>query len=156
MKRYIMLSLLALINWSCVQQSEVDTDKIKQEIMNADLEFSALSVREGISAAFIKYAADDVVLLRDKRFPIIGIDSLKVAFKNRSEGSLLEWKPWKAEAAASGDLGYTLGNWRLTTKDSLGNDQMSYGNYFTIWKKINGEWKYVVDGGNDTPEIKDF
>ena len=156
MKKYIMLGFLTLINWGCMQKSEVNTDNIKQEIMDTDLEFSDVSVREGISAAFIKYAADDVVLLRDKRFPIIGIDSLKEAFRNRSSANLLEWKPWKAEAAASGDLGYTIGNWRLTTEDSSANKQLFYGNYFTVWKKINGKWKYVLDGGNDTPEIKNF
>ena len=49
----------------------------------------------------------------------------------------------------SADLGYTFGNWILTKID--GNKR--HGVYYTFWKKQkNGEWKFVFDGGNSTPE----
>jgi ketosteroid isomerase-like protein len=59
----------------------------------------------------------------------------------------ISWEPYKAEASSSGDLGYTLGNWKLVTPDTT-----YYGNYYTAWKKgKDGTWKWVVDGGNNTP-----
>lgn len=156
MKRYIILGLFVFIIQGCLRESSVNKSVLEQEIKNTDLEFSALSVKEGIASAFIEYAADDVVLLRDKSFPIIGIDSLKASFTSRSSQRRLEWKPWKVEVSKSGELGYTIGNWKLTHTDSAGNANVYYGNYFTVWKKINGQWKYVVDGGTETPVIEDF
>jgi ketosteroid isomerase-like protein len=58
----------------------------------------------------------------------------------------ITWQPFKAEA--SGDLGYTIGNWKYQTKDTI-----MYGNYCTIWKRQqDGNWKFVFDGGNNTPK----
>jgi hypothetical protein len=35
----------------------------------------------------------------------------------------------------------------------MGKDTVEYGNYVTIWKRFpDGRWKYVLDGGNDTPK----
>lgn len=61
----------------------------------------------------------------------------------------LEWYPVKVEVSKSADLGYTFGNWIFTNVKG----EKEYGNYMTVWKKQkDGSWKYVIDGGNSTPE----
>jgi ketosteroid isomerase-like protein len=122
----------------------------KEELIKTDREFSEKSVKEGISSAFIAYADEDVILMRDKQFPILGIKELKEYYSKIKKGNAkLEWSPVKAEISKSGELGYTFGNWIYSTKDSK---DTVFGNYVTIWKKQkDGSWKFVLDGGNTTP-----
>jgi len=66
----------------------------------------------------------------------------------------LEWQATNAEVAASGDLGYTIGTFRLTT-DQDGTSMLTVGKYVTIWhKQADGSWKVQVDSFNtDGPPI---
>ena len=83
--------------------------------------------------------------IRDR--PILGKEALKKEWASASGSKEISWKPFRAEASRSGELGYTFGIWKLVTPDTS-----YYGNYFTAWKKgVDGSWKWVVDGGNNTP-----
>ena len=80
--------------------------------------------------------------------PVIGKTALEKYWSDKPETKDLSWEPYKAEAARSGDWGYSLGNWKLALKDTV-----LYGNYYTIWKKqADGKWKFTDDGGNNTPK----
>ena len=105
-----------------------------------------MAQEEGISKAFLAYAADDAVLLRDNRL-IIGKDSLRANFKNgKTDGGNLKWKPDFVDVALSGDLGYTYGKYTYTTVDSTGNKQVAKGIFHTVWKRqTDGSWKFVWD-----------
>ena len=148
------LSLLLIISFKVNFENEnnrlKNSSELKEELIKTDEEFSEKSVNEGIAAAFIAYTDDDVVLMRDKHFPISGKKELIKYYSNiKNEGDKLEWHPVKAEIAKSGELGYTFGNWKYTPKN---NTNITFGNYVTIWKKQKeGDWKFVLDGGNTTP-----
>jgi ketosteroid isomerase-like protein len=59
------------------------------------------------------------------------------------------------EVSASGDLAYARGNARLSIKTSTGIMEET-DKWVTIYRKINGEWKAIVDIWNsDTPTLKD-
>ena len=140
---------LLFIFTSCNTSGEADSS-LKEKIIKTDKEFSEKSVKEGIAAAFIAYADKDVILMRDKQFPILGIEELKEYYSKIKNGNAkLEWSPVKAEISKSGELGYTFGDWIYSAKDSK---DTVFGNYVTIWKKQkDGSWKFVLDGGNTTP-----
>ncbi|MCW3082736.1 MAG: hypothetical protein JWP12_102 [Bacteroidetes bacterium] len=110
---------------------------------------------KGMQEAFIKYAADDVVKLRPGEAPIMNKPDLEKMFAEHAQDGVLkfQWTPVKADIAASGDLGYTFGNWSIfVPSDGTTRDTTIYGNYISIWKKqTDGSWKYVLDGGNSTP-----
>jgi ketosteroid isomerase-like protein len=101
-----------------------------------------------ISEAFLYYAADDAVLMRDNSL-IIGIESIKENFKNGKTGSekvRLTWKPDFVDVASSGDLGYTYGKYVYTTTDSIGNTSEIKGVFHTVWKRqADGKWRFVWD-----------
>ncbi|MFB9068394.1 hypothetical protein [Pseudofulvimonas gallinarii] len=63
---------------------------------------------------------------------------------------LLQWRPWFAEIAASGDFGWSIGPWRSRTlEEGLRPD--GHGFYATVWMKdANGDWKVLVDHGVST------
>ena len=100
--------------------------------------------------AFLTWFADDGVELDDGG----GIVSKGEMRKQPPwpEGTSLSWTPVKADMAASGDLGYTYGNYVFKHKDKSGKLITDYGKYTSIWKKQkDGSWKVVVDMGNSSP-----
>jgi ketosteroid isomerase-like protein len=65
----------------------------------------------------------------------------------------LTWSPEGADISASGDLGYTYGNYEFSAKDKDGKQVVQHGKYTSIWKKQkDGAWKVALDMGNsNTP-----
>ena len=146
MKR-ILAILIVFAMAGCCQQQKSDPS----ELIATDKAFSRMSVEKGLNAAFIYYADDSVVKVRDGNFPLIGKDTMaKIYLSSPDTGMILKWKPVKAEISQSDDLGYTFGEWELYRK---ANDTTLYGNYISIWKKQpDGTWKYVLDAGSNTPK----
>lgn len=67
----------------------------------------------------------------------------------------LSWSPVGADISASGDSGYTYGNYEFHSKDKEGKPIAEHGKYTSIWKlQKDGNWKVVLDMGNATPEPK--
>ena len=118
----------------------------KQEIVQAEKDFSAMAGEEGIPAAFLAYAAQDAVLKRGNNL-VVGRDAIKERFAQQNLGNVkLEWSPDFVDVSESGDLGYTYGNYTFTSTDSLGNKVEDKGIFHTVWKRqANGEWRFVWD-----------
>jgi uncharacterized protein (TIGR02246 family) len=58
----------------------------------------------------------------------------------------LGWQITKAEAARSGDMGYTTGTYTMSYKDPSGKTATDHGKYVTVWKKQkDGSWKVAYD-----------
>lgn len=123
-------------------------EKWKKEIVKTEFDFAQLVNKEGIAKAFLAYAAEDAVLMRNNSL-IIGIESIRESFKNSNSGSenvSLTWKPDFVEVASSGDLGYTYGKYVYTLIDSSGNEKIDTGIFHTVWKRqSDGKWKFVWD-----------
>ena len=118
------------------------------EMVQADKDMSTLASKEGFYKTLLAYADDSVVKPQEGQLPVIGKTGLEKFWSDKPDTKDISWEPYKAEASRSGDLGYTLGNWKLVSKDTT-----MYGNYYTIWKKQpDGKWKFTVDGGNSTPK----
>ncbi len=61
----------------------------------------------------------------------------------------ISWKTVHADAAASGDLGYTAGTYELSFKGPDGKAVAEKGKYLCNWKKQkDGSWKSVQDMWN--------
>lgn len=120
-------------------------------LMATDSAFSRMSSEKGLNAAFIEYAHDSVLKMRDGNFPIVGKKTMDSIYRSRPDtGMVLTWYPVRAEVASSGELGYTFGNWELFMRSQ---DTTLYGNYLSIWKKdSDGRWKYILDTGCNTPK----
>lgn len=156
MKSILPIIFLALFFSSC-QKNMKDIDQLKGEIIKADKDFLILSQQKGYQSAFLAYAAEEVVLLRQNSFPIIGKDNMKKLYAAHPNTSIiLTWDPVKADVSTDGMLGYSYGKWELTGKDSIGKAEKNYGVYVTVWKRqADNSWKFVLDGGNSTPQPKE-
>ncbi len=146
---FIMATLLLFIISGCAEKIDIANEK--EKLLNADREFSKMSVKSGRAKAFEAYVDEDAVMYRDNAHPLKGKVRI-VEMLNQNNSGTLKWEPFKAEIAASADFGYTLGKWIFTTVDNDGNEQKGYGYYCSIWKKQNdGSWKWVYDGGVKSP-----
>jgi len=144
---FLVFSVLILVT-AC--KEEVPPPPDPDVLMQADSSFNAMCQEAGMVKAFLHFASDSCINLGEGSHPIIGHRSLEIRFKERGDQPL-SWYPVKAVLAASGELGYTFGNWKLSLTDTS-----LYGNYVTIWKKQkDGSWKYLLDTGNSTPKPAD-
>ena len=146
MRVYLPLILLLC---SCGTEPGKDSiEKWKQEVIEAEMSFSELAGKEGISKAFMTYAAEDAVLMRNNKL-VIGKNNLSVLFENQASApndEKLSWKPDFVDVSASGDLAYTYGQFIYSYTDSTGTTIESEGVFHTVWKKqADGSWKFVWD-----------
>jgi len=118
------------------------------EVLATDRAFAAAARRDGARSAFEAYAAPDAVMFRPGVGPIKGRAAVAATF-HESGGPLGEWEPEAGEIAASGDLAYTWGYFRWTATDGSGRE--STGNYVSVWRRIDGQWRWVVDLGVAAP-----
>ena len=150
MKKTLLLTALLTVSiYSCnttMKQDSIET--WKKEIVETEQAFAEMAQQEGIPKAFLAYAAEDAVLLRNNSL-IIGKDSLRATYKNKAPdiGKVsLSWKPDFVDVAASGDLGYTYGKYVYKAIDAAGVENVSEGVFHTVWKRqADGSWKFVWD-----------
>jgi len=121
-------------------------EKYKSEILLTEKQFEALVNKEGLSKAFLAFAADNVVLNRNNTV-FKGKKAVKAFFKSQSiKDIILNWTPDFVDVAASGDLGYTYGNYNLSAIDANGKRIKMKGIFHTVWKKqLDGNWRFVWD-----------
>jgi ketosteroid isomerase-like protein len=141
--------VLCLILGACSPaMNEKSMEIWKQEILEAERSFAEMAQKEGISEAFLAYAAEDAVLMRNDKLTI-GKEALKASFeKNKSAtGKVsLTWKPDFVDVSLSGDLGYTYGKYVYTSTDTLDQTKVFEGIFHTVWKRqADGTWKFVWD-----------
>ncbi len=157
-KNIIAFIFIACFSLACAPKkiTEAELEKIKQEVIDIDLEFSSFSKENGFAKALAKYAADDAIKLNPRQYAAFGKTQLQKeadADSTSSSEESLTWQPKKVHVSASGDLAAAFGDWYFNFKSPrTNNDTIVYGNYLTVWKKqADGTWKYVFDGGNAVP-----
>jgi ketosteroid isomerase-like protein len=148
----IALIVPLLLSFAATAFAQNNADKGTALLFKLEADF-AHAVAERGHAAFVSYFAEDGVELQDGG----GVTSYGEIAKEPAwpEGTSLTWTPVKGDMAASGDLGYTHGNFVFKSKDKDGKIVAHYGKYMSVWKKQkDGSWKVVVDMGNSSPEPK--
>jgi len=141
----LLLPLLLLT--ACAQPVKDLSEQSAKEIRDADMAMNALALQVGFNKALLAYADDNLFKPQENQLPIVGKKALEEHYAGKEGTKELSWAPFTAVASASGDMGYTMGNWKFATPDTT-----MYGFYYTIWKKqADGSWKWTVDGGNNMP-----
>lgn len=147
MKKIIIAAILFS---SCNAKQQDLSSQAEKEIMEADVAMSNLATKEGFFKALLQYADDSVIIPREGKLPMIRKTEVDTSWSSKPVFTTLTWKPIKAEASKTGDMGYTFGYATF-----VGEDTTTYTNYCTIWKKQkDGTWKFVYDGGNNIPKPK--
>lgn len=111
------------------------------DLVAAERAFAADASARTTRAAFLAALAEDGLVFAP------GPSNGQAVWQARKEeASKLEWAPEWAEVAASGDLGYTSGPWRLTPAGAA--KPAAFGHYLSVWRKdAEGHWKVLIDQG---------
>lgn len=128
--------------------SAADIEAGRNNILNIEREFSKASVDKGALKAYLSYAADDVRLLHEGRFPFIGKQAAHNALE--AKAGKMSWLPEKSDVARSLDLAYTYGTYELKSTDGKAYEN---GYYVHVWKRHeDGSWKLVMEVLNPLPK----
>jgi ketosteroid isomerase-like protein len=116
-------------------------------ILSVDAAFSAASVSQGSGPAFEQFAAPNAIAVGGGAL-IFGPEAIGEAFTG-GPNDVVSWVPRFAGAAASGDLGFSVGEATFVLPD---DGITFYSKYLTIWQKQDtGEWRFVSDLGSSRP-----
>jgi ketosteroid isomerase-like protein len=125
-----------------------NTDPAEQaaQVLGVDAAFSAASVSNGSGPAFEQFAAPNAIAIGGPEF-VFGPKDIGAAFTG-GPNDVVSWVPLHSDAAASGDLGFSVGE-AVFVIEGAGT---FYSKYLTIWQKQDtGEWRFVADEGNNRP-----
>ena len=103
------------------------------DLLAKDRKFGEVALQQGLTHAFLSYAAPDVRVYRNGSLPFIGLQDSGSAFA--SPKGQFTWEPVGAGVSRSGDLGYTHGTYQITddTKKVI-----EHGSYVRIWRSQPG------------------
>jgi hypothetical protein len=111
----------------------------------ADLAFARLAADSGAAVAFERWAAPDAVTFGDRGLLTRGPKAIGRAV---DFPAVWRWHPVAAGAAGTGDLGWTVGEATIASKDA----PLTYSKYLTIWtRRGDGVVRFLTDGGNGRP-----
>lgn len=117
------------------------------ELLASDKGFAAMSVDKSTKVAFIENLADNSILFKR------GIVNGKKFWQEAPEGDdKLAWEPQFADISIGGDFGYTTGPFRQF-QNRTDTQPAGGGHYVSVWQKLEGKWKIIIDGGVGHPPV---
>jgi ketosteroid isomerase-like protein len=123
-----------------------EVDEQRAQLLSVDAAFSAASVSGGTGPAFAAYAAPNAIAVGGGQL-IFGPEAIGTAFTT-GPNDVVSWVPRFSDVAASGDLGFTVGDATFVFPE-VGT---FFTKYLTVWQKQNtGEWKFRSDFGSSRP-----
>ncbi len=147
----ILIVLTGILITAC--QTSVDVENEKMVLLQTDREFAQTSVELGAAEAFKRFLDANALQLPAGQKPVRGVENIYRQMKKGADSYTMSWEPQEGDVAASGDLGYTWGIYKVTVKNQDDSEINSYGKYLNIWKKQpDGSWKVLVDMGNQNPD----
>jgi len=144
----LKLNLIIAVLLLCSCSNENSIEKERERLLQTDKNFSSASEISGVAEAYKLFLAKDATKFIPGKI-LQGLDSIYLSMKKSKLHYNLKWIPVKCEVSASGDLGYTWGNYLMTYKQNDSIIQLS-GKYVNVWKKqTDGKWKVIIDIGSD-------
>jgi uncharacterized protein (TIGR02246 family) len=142
-----VFALVACCETPPAEESVVDVAAEAQAIRDASAAWlQAAQARDG--ATMDGFFAADVTTIFDGE---INAGLAEVRSSREKEwasqpDSTITWNTSAVEVAASGDIAVERGNW-IYDPDGAGEAPEEYGEFLTVWKKSDGQWKMHYDAG---------
>lgn len=143
----ILLFVASLALFGCETNKPIDLEALRQQIRNADANWSAASHLKDVDR-FISFVSADCQFMPPVNSAVVGALAIRgwISEISALPGFDLRWRATTVELAPSGDLGYTTGNYNFRVISPDGSPVSDVGTYATIWRKqADGTWKVVVN-----------
>lgn len=125
-----------------------DKERLKAELIAAELAFSAMAQAKGILPAFEHFAAPDVAFIDTDPRKYRGLEAVRQRMAGTPPGTRLSWAPLFTDVSDDGTLGYNYGRFEARGSGPDGKEVVRGGFFLTIWKRQpDGTWRYVMDTG---------
>ena len=103
---------------------------------------------------WLSFYSDDAIMMPPGESVCKDKASREVSIKKMfaTPGVSLRFQTNKVEVSQMGDMGYAVGVYQYSSKDTTGKDYHETGKYCETWKKqSDGNWKCIVDIWNADP-----
>lgn len=151
MRRTILMAAVPAIVAACgPDASQPTAADIEAQLLKVDRAFARAAAERGADG-WADFFADSGVMFPPSGM-VEGRERIREAMRPTFEPGRppLRWEPARAVAAASGDLGYTIGRWRMVVEEAGADSAVAAGHYVTIWRRQpDGSWRVAVDIGNE-------
>jgi ketosteroid isomerase-like protein len=146
--RALVTILLVVVPVAAAPAFAGKAEKARQAILKADKEFNR-AVKDKDLEAFRDRVTEDALFFGSAlNHGREAVARAWAPFFEPGAKSSLTWEPVRAEVAASGDLGYTVGDYVLRTLGEDGAVAEKTGAYVTVWRKGgDGKWRAALDIG---------
>ncbi|HKY60458.1 MAG TPA: DUF4440 domain-containing protein [Gemmatimonadota bacterium] len=133
----------------------ISVTQYEAELIETDRAFAQATAEGGLDAWVQHFAPEGAMI--SGQGEITGEPYIRAAMAPILTDSTLAftWRPQRARVAESGELGYTVGDYRISRIDSMGQaaETLDRGKYVTIWRRQpDGTWKVVADIGSSAVE----
>ncbi|MBO2010021.1 nuclear transport factor 2 family protein [Hymenobacter negativus] len=136
MKNYLTIGAMAALLMPTAAQAQT---KPVRQVVAAETAFAAQASQTSTEAALLANSAPNSLASDNGK-----LANAQNVWRSRPSkpGRKMTWYPVLADAAQSGDLGYTTGPW---TQFQNGRPDLA-GEYVTVWRKqLDGKWKFAVN-----------
>ena len=161
--RRVLISTIAVAAMACGQSADTsgdsaftvtqaDRDQLKVELIAADRGFSQSVERTGLGAWLAAFGPNGIMVSNGASHS--GQDGIRREMLPLFADSLftLTWDPNFSEVSEGGDLGYTIGTYKMTASGADGLQNFR-GSYLTVWRRnAEGAWKVEADIGSPASE----
>jgi len=142
------LAVVLVIDGLACAPAPPDIHVYEHEVREAEIAFDR-AVADGDVEGFADMVAEDAVFFGASKLE--GRKAIVAAWSPLLEPDSninLRWSPSVVEVSASGDLGVSRGDYRLTQVADDGSISVGVGTFVTVWKRSDdGKWRAVLDIG---------
>lgn len=155
----VVLVAMGVVAPACQQEPAsspaLSVTQYEAELIEADRQFARLTADNGLEA-WVRHFAPEGAMISGQG-EITGEPYIRAAMAPVLSDStvVFTWTPRRARVAESGELGYTVGDYRISRRDSTGEvaETLDRGKYVSIWRRQpDGSWKVVADIGSSALE----
>jgi ketosteroid isomerase-like protein len=153
--RLLGLANIALVAASALAAAGVATavgEAALDQMVEAERAFARTAEERGVRDAFLAFLAPNSISVQP-------YGNARAQWEARpapppgAKLARLEWAPRTGDIAASGELGWLTGDFRVVPPTG----EPRHGCYFSVWEKQpNGDWRVRIDVGVDTPGPPQF
>lgn len=143
----LCLAALALSVAAAGAATAGDAAARREALLEADRAFARATADKG-SEGWMAWFADDGMIVTAEGPLARGrqaVHDLTAPFLE-DPNVTFTWEPELAEVAAAGDMGWTVGSYRVTAIGEDGQPIERTGRYVTVWQRQDdGSWKVALD-----------